>query len=101
MLNHAMNRNVVVSPNLIIHLEAVEVVVVVVLVTLLSRRGARVPRRRVGGGRARRARRSHAVDRAVEAVSVDLQSDEKKNVMFKHTKLLQDDKFLVNFERIV
>ena len=56
------------------HLEAVEVVVVVVLVALLAGGGARV-RRRVGGGRAGRARRAHpaaAVDRAVQAVSVDL-----------------------------
>merc|ERR1719471_423533 len=59
-------------------LEAVEVVVVVVLVALLAGGGARV-RRRVGGGRAGRARGTHpaaaaAVDRAVQAVSVDLVS---------------------------
>merc|ERR1719445_2099997 len=58
-------------------LEAVEVVVVVVLVALLAGGGARV-RRRVGGGRAWRARGTHpaaaAVDRAVQAVSVDLVS---------------------------
>ena len=59
------------------HLEAVEVVVVVVLVALLAGGGARV-RRRVGGGRAGRARWAHpaaTVDRAVQAVSVDLSRD--------------------------
>ena len=60
------------------HLEAVEVVVVVVLVALLAGGGARV-RRRVGGGRAGRARGTHpaaaAVDRAVQAVSVDLSGE--------------------------
>ena len=61
------------------HLEAVEVVVVVVLVALLAGGGARV-RRRVGGGRAGRARGTHPaaaapVDRAVQAVSVDLSGE--------------------------
>ena len=46
------------------------------LVALLAGRGARV-RRRVGGGRARRARGANAaatINRAVEAVSVDLKN---------------------------
>ena len=49
------------------------------LVALLAGRGARLPRR-VGSGRARRAGRGAsaaapaAVDRAVEAVGVDLES---------------------------
>ena len=66
--------------------ETVEAVVVV-LVTLLAGRGARV-RRRVGGGRARRARGTRAaaaaaVDRAVETVSIDLQSDEGKLLLLQ------------------
>ena len=70
----------------LIHLETVEVVVVVVLVTLLAGRGARV-RRRVGGGRARRARGTRAaaaaVDCAVETVSIDLQSNEGKLLLLQ------------------